>query len=367
MKTDRFLRRVPRVVVCALLLSGCAGPSPDTPTAGPDGTRAVNAQRTALRIDNPYADVNWAQAARVKANLHTHTTVSDGRIPPHDAVDRYHALGYGVLAITDHNAVVYPWQAFPSFAKGDQAYEPRDPEALGMLAIQGNELSSHDHMGSYYTDHNGTARIEASLAAIREGGGLAILNHPGRYNRPLSQLADLFREHPFLLGLEIYNQGDRYPADRGRWDALLTELLPDRTVHAFSNDDMHKPDPQLGRNWNVFLLPEPTHEAFRDALEAGRFLYVYAPAGHEGTAVPHVRAITVRRGKIRIDADGAARIVWLSEGREVHTGTELNTAAVDGLSRYVRAELHGPGENAPVVGTQAFVLTSPDQKPRAAR
>ena len=37
-----------------------------------------------------------------KGNLHTHTTVSDGRYSPQETVERYKKNGYAFLGITDH-------------------------------------------------------------------------------------------------------------------------------------------------------------------------------------------------------------------------------------------------------------------------
>ena len=63
-------------------------------------------------IDNPYEQVDWSNYKQYKANFHTHTTRSDGQLNPHTVVERYHALGYQVLAITDHNEVTIPGMNF---------------------------------------------------------------------------------------------------------------------------------------------------------------------------------------------------------------------------------------------------------------
>ena len=39
---------------------------------------------------------------RYKINLHTHTTVSDGRVSPEEAARVYHQSGYDAIALTDH-------------------------------------------------------------------------------------------------------------------------------------------------------------------------------------------------------------------------------------------------------------------------
>jgi len=46
-----------------------------------------------------------------KANLHSHTSGSDGRLPPGEVALNYRRNGYQVLAITDHN-VVTPCRAY---------------------------------------------------------------------------------------------------------------------------------------------------------------------------------------------------------------------------------------------------------------
>ncbi len=329
-------------------------------------------------IDNPYEQVRWEQDLQYKANFHTHTTRSDGRLNPHTVVDRYHELGYAILAITDHNLVTYPWTEFsrmeasqrshrlmeeaPETMPEDLVFEDRDPTALGMIDIKANELSSHHHMGSFFNHHPQpvyghsmaySTDEEESLQAVREENGIVMLYHPGRYDRPLDWYVDLYARHDHLFGLEVYNLGDRYPDDRILWDSILTVTMPDRPVWAYSNDDMHMAS-HVGRNWNVMILPGLSQEEVRRGMEEGLSYFVYAPEGHEGPAVPQIERIDVnnRRGRIAISARHHERVVWIAEGIHVHEG---HTLALDELpegTTYVRAELHGAGNS--VVGTQPF-------------
>ena len=49
-------------------------------------------------FENPFeSDGEW-----LKGNLHTHTTLSDGRLSPQERVTAYEARGYDFLALTDH-------------------------------------------------------------------------------------------------------------------------------------------------------------------------------------------------------------------------------------------------------------------------
>jgi hypothetical protein len=134
-------------------------------------------------VVNPYADVDWAQVEQHQANLHTHTTQSDGRLTPNQVIDEYRKRGYTILCLTDHNLCTWPWTGFAGLERkgnafmGDRAaereslerddgektdrrkarrappvplYEDRDPAALGMLTMPGNEASMHHHTGVYF-------------------------------------------------------------------------------------------------------------------------------------------------------------------------------------------------------------------------
>ena len=48
---------------------------------------------------------NW-----YKGNLHMHTTLSDGKLDPVEAISVYREAGYDFIAITDHRKVGHLWQ-----------------------------------------------------------------------------------------------------------------------------------------------------------------------------------------------------------------------------------------------------------------
>jgi predicted metal-dependent phosphoesterase TrpH len=70
-------------------------------------------------IGGPYVD------------LHTHSTASDGTLPPHVVVESAHAMGLRALALTDHDTI----------AGLDDACAAG--ERLGIRVIRGCELSAH--------------------------------------------------------------------------------------------------------------------------------------------------------------------------------------------------------------------------------
>ncbi len=303
-------------------------------------------------IRNPYETVDWEEYQRHKANFHTHTTQSDGRMSPARVIDEYSERDYSVLAFADHNRVTWPWTAFD-----------RDPDELGMVAVQGAEPSSHHHMGTYFCNVPGRGDVEGTLADVREQGGIAVMFHPGRYNWAVEDYVKLYEEWDELIGMEIYNQGDRYSNDRDTWDAVLTELMPEGApVWGFSNDDMHTMG-HLGRNWNVLLLPELSAEAVRKSMEEGRFFYVYASAGHIGPAPPEIDSIAVDRdeGTIRIDAAQYDSIEWISGGHVVAQGEKSALCQDSAQAGYIRAVLRVSAEEGDVLmGTQPFGIIRRD-------
>ncbi len=340
------------------------------------------------KIENPYSTVDWKNHGQYKANLHTHTMVSDGWMNPHTVVEKYREKGYQILAISDHNAVTYPWEEFSGFKAGGSIFKrieekklkpqeeemilPEDlefknvnPSDVGMLAIQANELSSHHHTGSYFNDHNGTKTEIESLEAVAGKGGLNVLFHPGRYHGTNPEhysfqwYLNLYETYDHLIGIEVFNNGMRYPRDRSLWDSILTVMAPVRPVWGFSNDDMHSMR-DFGRNWNVFLLPELDVQQVRHAMENGIFFFVYAPEGQDGPAPPVIRKIKVnqRRGKIEIEASGQDSIVWISGGERLTRGNEFSFRKVQKEINYVRAEVHG--KEFSVVCTQPFIIKKTD-------
>jgi len=331
------------LIVALLLAAGCA---------------------RSLVSENPYDGVDWDGHRQHHGSFHNHTTESDGRMSPAAVIDHYHAEGFDVLAITDHNKATWPWSRFD-----------RDPAALDMVAVPGNELSRHHHTLSLFTDlETGTRDHETAIRQVREADGIAVLAHPGRYwdledGRVPDAVRDryvrLFNTYDHLIGMEAVNQTDRYPEDRALWDAVLTEMMPARPVWGMANDDSHV-EPHIGLNTTVLLLPEFTRDAVREALASGRFYFTtvtsHPPDERDPQGVPRINRIVhdPGAGVIRIDAEVAGRpldderVRWISAGgRVVHHGASIDLTQADGIERYVRAELRGPGGTA---YTQPFAL-----------
>ncbi len=261
-------------------------------------------------------------------------------------VDAYAAADYKILALTDHDANPYPWNLFDLYNRGAEA---RDPEALGMMAIPGVELSKDNsnswnestggefnHHNDFFTGRKGQefASLQESYAYTEKIGGLQIINHPGQYwnidtnyaagakNSP-EWHARNFQTYASLIGLEVYNQGNRRPNDRILWDQILSITMPSRPVWGYSCDDTHTAE-QYFRNYQFMLMPEFTVDALKEAMQGGHEYFSYEYNGSGQALAPRINSITTDSDAhtITIDTD-APEIYWIS-------GTDIPTGAASG-------------------------------------
>ncbi|MEX1011496.1 MAG: hypothetical protein WDZ29_05480 [Balneolaceae bacterium] len=317
---------------------------------------------------NPYEQINWQTVHYYDANLHTHTTLSDGSYDPHQAIDMYHDLEYHILALTDHDIhhhdarpqSLYPWtrlndiyfeirdQLNPIYdrtfeSRANEVWQNRDPEELGMLSVEGSELSASHHIGSYMSEYAGASRDEhESMSEVGERDGLAMFFHPGRYERDVDWYIDFYRTYPHVIGQEIYNQADRYPMDRDKWDQVLHQLMPDRPVWGFANDDTHGTT-HFGLNRNVFLISDLNIENVRHAMAEGH-LFLYVPVERGGRPDIRIRNVQTSGSQIELTLEGDYNeIQWIThdpefgESRVVHTGTDVDVSEVPLTATFVRA------------------------------
>lgn len=341
-------------------------------------------------VVDPYAAVDWQAYAQHKANLHTHTTQSDGGGTPSQVIDEYRSRGYSILALTDHNLCTWPWTELATMERKGKAlqsdnearknpdtpseerkvprvyaYENRVPEDLGMLAVSGNEYSIHHHTCSFFIQHETRSRnMEQTIKEVGELGGLMMINHPGRYWEPaddgsipedvVARYVTWCGDNYHVLGLEVINSGKRYPRDVELWDVVLSRLMPECTVWGFSNDDMHSMA-KLGRDWDVFIVASLDEAQVRAAMEKGQFYFstisTHPEEARDVAETPVITAIThdADAGTITIAAtSGGAPLSddhyqWISQGHVVANGSVINYRETEGIDKYLRAEIKGNG------------------------
>lgn len=126
------------------------------------------------------------------ADLHVHTTCSDGRPTPEELAERLMRSRLAVVAVTDHDTI-------EGALRVEEALAGRGPEV-----VIGSEVSSADgHVLALFVAREVPSGLgaAATIAAIHEQGGLAVAAHP--YSLALG-VGDLARALPFD-GIEVRN------------------------------------------------------------------------------------------------------------------------------------------------------------------
>ena len=303
-----------------------------------------------FEILNPYSSVNWDTFQQFKANLHTHTDYSDGTKPPHERIDEYHENNYSILSLTDHDdynpegPINYPWTELNNI---NEDWENRDPDDLGMIAVQGLEISAGIHLGSHFNDFVGEASSDEEyvLSQIQERDGLAQFFHPGRYtnNNPHNMVewyADKYLKFDCLVGMEVYNGRDIYPRDRELWDNVLMQTLPEKVIWAFANDDTHVSSIYIDFlfSWNMFILEELSLEDVKEAYANGIFF-----ACNRNTSMapdpPVINRIILENDSLTIDGSGYDSIDWIADGNNIGIGETIELKDIKKNNMYVRGKL----------------------------
>ena len=313
---------------------------------------------TPLLFKNPYKDIDWASVNQYKSNMHTHTTQSNDPIEEFttaNVVDKYRAAGYKILALSDHDYCTYPWNLFPQFMSDVPA---RDPEALGMLAVPSNELSKDntnswsERTGGQFNHHNDffTGRQGQEFASLQESyaytyalGGMQIINHPGQYwsiDNTYSETqkdgpgwhATNFKTFPSLVGLEVYNQGNRRPNDRILWDQILERTMPERPVFGYSGDDTHNNE-QLFRNYNMMLMESLTTEELKDAMRKGESYFCYEPKGSGEGKAPRITDIAVDEANKTITIEANGMVYWIYGTDKTSSAASSTRSSVVGIGK----------------------------------
>ena len=316
-----------------------------------------------------------AGAPQYKANLHCHSTLSDGRLSPPALAAAYRSRGYSVLCITDHEyPCVHTDLSTPELLllTGYEAYirpaadarmDPFGPEIhMNLFARQPQnntyicwdppfckymppaEAAALPKAGQAGPRRYTPAYINKFIAAARGAGYLVSYNHPGW---SMEAEADILA-YEGCFSLEIFNTGAQQISGAECNGALYDRLLRSgRHLYCHGADDNHNVHPfgdprsdSFGA-WTMLLAPELSYGAVIGALEKGDF---YASTG------PEIRALSIDGTAVHIECSPAARI------RMVESPKRTVQAVADAGQTLTQADFVIPPE-APYV---RFSVTAPD-------
>jgi histidinol phosphatase-like PHP family hydrolase len=262
-----------------------------------------------------------------RGNLHAHSTLSDGALPPADVVEAYKRAGYDFLQLSDHFLARFDWPIA----------DTRKLRCNAFTTLIGAEVHAmRTSAGEYWhivatglpldfapaeRDENGP-----QLAArAREAGAFVTIAHPSWSQLTIEDGRSLAAAH----AVEIYNHTCAVMTDRGDGFYLLDQLCNEnRRLTAVAGDDAHFHNGDLDAFGGSVMVKSESLDPGQlvDALKAGHF---YSSQG------PRIYDIEVTRAEARVDCS------------PVHT-IALVTSASPSLSRVGRGLTHATIEFAEV-------------------
>ena len=295
-----------------------------------------------------------------KANLHCHTTISDGKMTPEEIKRHYQERGYQVLAITDHDRY------------GNHS-ELCDENFVAIAALETEINQAGDmswnyrrtwHMNWYDTCPERDAGIKKALTCPSEAyesldqvnayvKKMTELGFLGCYNHPYwsLQTCDEYTKLKGMWGMEIYNHGGEMDGLYGYHPQAYDEMLRSgQRLFCVAADDNHNSMAQDGGLYDSFGgyvmigAVSLTYGGIIDALKKGHFYSCCAPDGQE--EAPRILELTCTGNRVHVKCTPADKIFLKTAGRNCHraaarpgeTITEADSE-LNGEEGYIRAEI----------------------------
>ncbi|ABX43383.1 PHP domain-containing protein [Lachnoclostridium phytofermentans] len=261
-----------------------------------------------------------------KANLHCHTTISDGKLTPEQVKEEYQKNGYQIVAYTDHKKYC-PHPELNS----------KDFLALAGLETDINEIRPGKerirtrmfHINFYDTNPDEMPEEKARYCAadywnydlsyvnsyikkMKKLGFLASYNHPYWS----MQNYDEYTQLEGLFAMEIYNHGCELDGLYGYNPQAYDEMLRSgKKIFCLASDDNHNEYPfghPLCDSFGGFTMikaKELTYPAVMKALEKGDF---YSSMG------PIINSLYIEGNELVVETSPVQKIYVKMEGKNCY-------------------------------------------------
>ncbi len=298
-----------------------------------------------------------------KANLHSHTTFSDGKLTPEESKKAYMDQGYSILAITDHR--LYRWHKelcddkFVALA----AYEVDLNEHYKVPGDFSHVKTYHINLYDSCPEEFQEEKAESKMPPRRYGDYHSLnqfidemkgLGFFACYNHPYWSLQnyDDYKNLRGFWGMEIYNHGCEHDGLYGYHPQSYDEMLRlGNRLFCVATDDNHNSYPfghPLCDSFGGFTMvkaEELTYQAVIDALLAGNF---YCSMG------PEIKELYVEDGNLVVKTSPVEKIYIKMEGRNCYKavaapGETITEASfpLKGNEVYIRVDVQdGRGHHA---------------------
>lgn len=254
-----------------------------------------------------------------RGNLHTHSTNSDGVLPPEEVCRRYRAEGYDFLALTDHFVGRYGYPITDTTGERRNDFTTILGAELHSGAMANGELwhilavglpadftrsNSPDFLP--VADQETGAQIAARAVAA---GAFVAIAHPQWSGLTIEDARSITAAH----AVEIYNHGCATGCDRADGFMIADQLLTEgRALTMIATDDAHFSEPDHFGGWVMVKAEENTPEALLAALKTGAF---YSTQG------PELRDVRIEDDKLVVECSAVSSVIaigWGTGAKGVH-------------------------------------------------
>lgn len=216
-------------------------------------------------IHNPY-DGNGNY---YKAQLHTHTKQSDGKLEVKDLIKTYKEKNYNFLAITDHNKITIN----------------REFDDQKFITIPGEEITIIDpfwpfgrHINRIFTTEKTDKKSLKEVDILLKQDDIDIINHPATESGLGTQRWDIdfLTELNNIRFIEISNHFSKEDSNLKYWHILLNKNGIKNPIWALATDDAHKKS-DIDQNWIMVKLNNFSRYNFKESLKSGNFYCTQGP------------------------------------------------------------------------------------------
>ena len=263
-----------------------------------------------------------------KGNLHTHTTRSDGKLSPEEAVALYRDKGYDFLALTDHWVLSETKQEEGILLLSGCEYNVGNTVQEGVFHIVGAGMREAPRL-----KNAPGLTPQAIIDGINAAGGMAILAHPAWSLNRVNDAVKLTG----LAGTEIYNSVSGKPWNARPYSGAFVDLMAveGRLLPCMAADDAHFYQGDETKSYILVEAPGCTPELLQAAIRAGRFFATQGP----------VFSLAVRDGAVEVACSPVEEVVFYSDSAyardRVARGSGLTHVRyeIKPLDHFVRVEL----------------------------
>ncbi len=293
-----------------------------------------------------------------RGNLHTHSNLSDGTLPPEQVCAKYREAGYDFISLTDHFMEKYNHPIFDTSPFHTNEFttilgaelHSGDTQVSGLWHILANGLPLD--FAPPVAGESGPQLAQRALAA----GAFVSIAHPSWYALSEPDALSLGAVH----AVEIINGGCASIERADSWPFL--DLLLNRGYRYFAcaTDDFHFKDadvPDFAYGWVHVKAARLEPDMLLAALKAGHYYSSTGPQIHDIQVIPGEKITVASSPATKILLLGhkslSRRTKWAGEGRGLIaqqtddqgfiTGAELSLEGFDSPFCRVTVVAHDGG------------------------